>query len=108
MRPGKNTAFVQQYMKTGDDTWPALLPMVKSAVRAMDSVQAYAKHEHQQKIEKFVVAGASKRGWTTWLTGAVDPRVTAIAPMVIDMLNMKVQTQWAQKVYGKQSDQIRD
>jgi PhoPQ-activated pathogenicity-related protein len=97
-----------QYVKTGDDTWPALLPMVKSAVRAMDTVQAYAKQEHKENIEKFVVAGASKRGWTTWLTGAVDPRVAAIAPMVIDMLNMKVQTQWAQKVYGKQSDQIRD
>ena len=97
-----------QYMKTGDDTWPALLPMVKSAVRAMDTVQAYAQKEHQQKVEKFVVAGASKRGWTTWLSGAVDKRVVGIAPMVIDMLNMKVQTQWAQKVYGKQSEQIRD
>src|SRR6185369_9736468 len=67
-----------------------------------------AKQEHKENIEKFVVAGASKRGWTTWLAGAVDPRVTAIAPMVIDMLNMKAQTQWAQKVYGKQSDQIHD
>jgi PhoPQ-activated pathogenicity-related protein len=28
--------------------------------------------------------------------------------MVIDMLNMKAQTQWAQKVYGKQSEQISD
>src|ERR1044071_4995581 len=95
-------------MKSGDDTWPALLPMVKSAVRAMDTVQAYAQKEHQQKVEKFVVAGASKRGWTTWLTGAVDKRVAGIAPMVIDMLNMKAQTQWSQKVYGKQSEQIHD
>ena len=97
-----------QYMKSGDDTWPLLLPMVKSAVRAMDTVQAYAQREHQEKIERFVVGGASKRGWTTWLTGATDPRVAGIAPMVIDMLNMKAQTQWAQKVYGKQSEQIRD
>ena len=97
-----------QFLRTGDDTWPALLPMVKSAVRAMDTVQAYAKQEHQEKIEKFVISGASKRGWTTWLTGAVDPRVAAIAPMVIDMLNMKAQAQWAEKVYGKQSDQISD
>lgn len=97
-----------EYMKTGDETWPALLPMVKSAVRAMDSVQAYAKQEHQQSIEKFVVAGASKRGWTTWLTAAVDKRVVGIAPMVIDMLNMKAQTQWAEKVYGRQSEQISD
>lgn len=98
----------QKYMQTGDETWPALFPMVKSAVRGMDAVQAFADKEYGCKIEKFVVAGASKRGWTTWLTGAVDKRVVGIAPMVIDMLNMKAQTDWAIKVYGKQSEQIRD
>src|SRR2546429_1060243 len=97
-----------QYLKTGDETWPLLLPMVKGAVRGMDTVQAFAQKEFNQNIEKFVVSGASKRGWTTWLTGAVDPRVKAIAPMVIDMLNMKAQTAWAEKVYGKQSEQIHD
>jgi len=97
-----------QYLKTGDEKWPLLFPMVKSAVRGMDAVQALAEKEFNQKIEKFVVAGASKRGWTTWLTGAVDPRVKAIAPMVIDMLNMKAQLQWAEKCYGKQSEQISD
>src|SRR5260221_2000288 len=97
-----------QYLKSGDETWPLLFPMAKSAVRAMDAVQAFAQQEYKQKVEKFVVSGASKRGWTTWLTGAVDARVQAIAPMVIDMLNMRVQTDWAGKVYGKQSEQIRD
>jgi PhoPQ-activated pathogenicity-related protein len=97
-----------QYLRTGDETWPALFPMTKSAIRAMDTVQAWANKEHKQKIEKFVVAGASKRGWTTWLTAAVDPRVTAMVPMVFDMLNMKAQTDWAQKVYGKQSEEISD
>src|SRR5256714_7714560 len=82
--------------------------MVKSATRGMDTVQAFAQKEFNQKIEKFVVAGASKRGWTTWLTGAVDARVKAIAPMVIDMLNMKAQLQWSKKVYGKQSEEIND
>jgi PhoPQ-activated pathogenicity-related protein len=70
-------------------------------------VQAFAQKEFGQKIERFVVSGASKRGWTTWLSAAVDPRVRAIAPRVIDMLNMKAQTQWAQKVYGGQSERIR-
>lgn len=97
-----------QYVKTGDPSWPLLFPMVKSAVRAMDTVQAFAQKEFHQSVKQFVVTGASKRGWTTWLTGAVDPRVKAIAPIVIDMLNMKVQTQWAEKVYGRQSEQIQD
>src|ERR1017187_6290878 len=95
-----------QYLKTGDPTWPLLFPMVKSAVRGMDAVQALARREFNQSIERFVVSGASKRGWTTWLSAAVDPRVQAIAPRVIDMLNLKAQTQWAQKVYGAQSDRI--
>ena len=97
-----------QYLKTGDPTWPLLFPMVKSAVRAMDTLQSFARQEFDQKIERFVVSGESKRGWTSWLTGAVDTRVVAIAPMAIDMLNMKAQLDWTEKMYGRQSDQISD
>ena len=96
-----------EYIKTGGTTWPLLFPMVKSAVRGMDVVQAFAQQEFGQKVERFAVSGASKRGWTTWLTAAVDPRVQAIAPRVFDMLNLKAQTQWAQQVYGGQSERIR-
>ena len=97
-----------QYLKTRDPTWPLLFPMVKSAVRAMDTLQTFAQQEFNQTIERFVVSGASKRGWTSWLTAAVDNRVVGIAPMVIDMLNMKAQLDWAEKMYGQQRDEIRD
>jgi PhoPQ-activated pathogenicity-related protein len=97
-----------QYLKTGDPTWPLLFPMVKSAMRAMDTLQSFARHEFDQRIDRFVVSGESKRGWTSWLTGAVDTRVVAIAPMVIDMLNMKAQLDWTEKMYGQQSEQISD
>jgi len=97
-----------QYLKTGDETWPVLFPMTKTAVRAMDAVTALVKQENNETVEGFVVSGISKRGWTTWLTAAVDPRVKAIAPQVIDMLNMKKQIEWAQKVYGRQSEKIQD
>ena len=54
------------------------------------------------------MTGGSKRGWTTWLTGAVDDRVVAIAPMVIVMLNLGKQGPNQLKVWGKYSEQIHD
>jgi PhoPQ-activated pathogenicity-related protein len=97
-----------QYLTTGDETWPLLFPMVKSAVKAMDAIQDIVKLEHKQQINRFVLSGASKRGWTTWLAAAVDKRIAAIAPMVIDTLNMKVQLQWSEQIYGKQSTKLKD
>jgi PhoPQ-activated pathogenicity-related protein len=80
-----------KYMDTGDPTWLPRLPMVKSAVRAMDAVTEFLASEAGGKtaVKKFVVAGGSKRGWTTWLTGAADRRVVAIVPIVIDVVNVR-------------------
>lgn len=107
--------------------WVAYLPMVKSAVRAMDTVAAWAKKNLVREtaangetnvrervaadaaaeaapaatvaaldVAKFVVTGMSKRGATTWLTGAYDSllpvdrrRVAAIIPIVFDILNIE-------------------
>jgi PhoPQ-activated pathogenicity-related protein len=80
-----------KYLRTGDERWPTRLPMTKSAVRAMDTVTAFcsSKDGGEIKIDSFVVAGGSKRGWTTWTTAAVDKRVVAIVPIVIDLLNIE-------------------
>lgn len=98
----------QRYLETGDSQWPLLLPMVKSAVRGMDAVGEVCQQKWSLEIDKFTVSGASKRGWTTWLTAAVDPRVTALAPMVIDMLNMKQQIDHQRATWGKLSHEIDD
>ena len=99
----------REFLKTGDDDWPLLAPMVKSAVRAMDATEDAAKKEWGLDVKTFTITGASKRGWTTWLTGAVDSRAVAIAPMVIDMLNMAEHTKLQKASFdGQSSEQIDD
>ncbi len=99
---------LHQFKNDGDYTWPLLFPMTKSAVRAMDAIQEFTEKEIQQKINRFVVSGASKRGWTTWLTGAWDDRVDAIGPAVIDVLNMPVNLDYQIETWGDYSYQIQD
>lgn len=99
-----------QFLKTGDETWPARLPMVKSAVRAMDCVQELLASDEGGKtpIDGFVVAGGSKRGWTTWCTAAVDKRVVAAIPIVIDVINVPACTKHHIAAYGFYAQAIGD
>lgn len=92
----------KKYLETGDERWPARLPMTKAAVRAMDAVTAFLKSPEGggAAVERYVVAGGSKRGWTTWTTAAVDKRVVAIIPAVIDMLNIERSFQHHWRAYG--------
>ena len=98
----------EQYLATKDPTWPLLFPMAKSALRAMDAIVDSTKNS-PNPIRKFVVTGASKRGWTTWFVGATgDPRVIGIAPMVYDNLNILDQMPHQLKQWGAYSEQIQD
>jgi len=99
-----------KFMATGDETWLVRLAMVKSGVRAMDAVTQFLASEAGGKItiDKFVVSGGSKRGWTTWLVGVVDPRVVAIVPLVIDALNSEQITRHHYEAYGFFSTALND
>ncbi len=98
------------YMRTGDAEWPTRMPMTKSVVRAMDTVQSFCASEEggEVAVETFVAAGASKRGWTTWTTAIVDRRVIAIVPMVIDLLNLLPSFEHHKAVYGFWAPAVND
>ncbi len=99
-----------KYLRTGDEKWPARLPMTKAAVRAMDTVITFCASPEggRANIDGFVVAGGSKRGWTTWATAAVDMRVVAIVPIVIDLLNIEPSMLHHYAAYGFWAPSIGD
>lgn len=97
----------ERYLATGDSEWPLLLPMVKSVVRAFDASSAAGEREWGAPLERFTVLGGSKRGWTTWLVPAVDERAVAIAPIVIDALNMERHFPHQVEAWGAPSEEIR-
>jgi PhoPQ-activated pathogenicity-related protein len=91
-----------KFLRSGDEKWPLRLPMTKAAVRAMDAVSQWSARPEggSATVRRFVVSGGSKRGWTTWTTAAVDARVVAIAPAVIDVLNVEESFAHHWRAYG--------
>jgi PhoPQ-activated pathogenicity-related protein len=91
-----------KYLRTGDEFWPLRLPMTKSVVRAMDLITDFSRNATAGGLEvgRFVLGGASKRGWTAWTTAAVDRRVAAVVPFVIDILNIGASFEHHYRAYG--------
>jgi PhoPQ-activated pathogenicity-related protein len=101
----------RQYLESGASEkkleWLARFPMTRAVVRAMDVVQEISG-SFSQPVEQFFVTGASKRGWTTWTTAAVDDRVVGMAPMVIDLLNIVPSFHHHWRCYGEWSPAVDD
>ena len=99
-----------KFLRTGDEKWPLRLPMTKAAVRAMDAVTQWSGRPEGggAAVKRFVVSGGSKRGWTTWTTAAVDARVVAIAPAVIDLLNVEASFAHHWRAYGFWAPAVND
>lgn len=90
----------------------AYFPMVKAVARALDTMTAFSQQQVDNKewrtpLTRFYLAGASKRGATTWLAGAyegaknaVERRVLGISPIVFDTLNFTTTVPRMYELYG--------
>jgi len=97
----------ERYLVEGDPDWPLLLPMVRSAHAALEALDALAPGLWGTELRGVVVAGASKRGWTAYLTAATAPaRVVGLAPIVFDFLNIPAQLQHQEEVLGGPSPML--
>lgn len=74
------------------------IPMAASVSQAFRLAK---KELARHNITKFMVTGASKRGWAAWLTALSDPDVEAIIPFVMDLLNTKKSLEHMYHTYGK-------
>ncbi|MDR3233906.1 MAG: PhoPQ-activated pathogenicity-related family protein [Planctomycetaceae bacterium] len=96
-------------LETKDPTWVVLLPMTKSVIKAMDAAQQFLKKQYEFDVDSFIVGGASKRGWTSWLVGAVkDPRVVGLMPIIYNNLNMPAQMNGQIQTWGHFSPRIAE
>jgi len=94
----------KEFIDSGNPEWLPRFPMVKGAMKAMQAVTEYTTQKGIANIDGWVVSGASKRGWTTWMTGAVDcptcPKITAIAPIVPIVPALQLDMHHMYKAYG--------
>jgi PhoPQ-activated pathogenicity-related protein len=99
-----------KFAKTHDPLDLVRLPMVKSGVAAMTAVQQYLASDAggKLKVDGFVVSGGSKRAWVTWLVGAIDPRVIAIVPIVINVLDVDATARHHWEAMGYFSPALKD
>eukprot|EP01132_Coremiostelium_polycephalum_P001297 gene1297-1639_t len=81
--------------------WIGQFPLTKAVVKAMDAVQSFVKSKYYlYRVNHFVVSGASKRGWASWLAAAIDPRVKAVIPVVFPNVNLIQNTINHYRAYG--------
>ena len=99
--------FLSNDSLDSDSKYLARLPMTRAVIRSMDLIQEITKF-NPIPISEFFISGASKRGWTTWTSAAIDNRIIGIAPVVIDLLNLVPSFSHHFKSYGSYSEAVDD
>lgn len=76
---------------------PLHIPMAAAVSQAMRVARQELAPWH---INRFIVTGASKRGWAAWLAFVSDPDVDAVVPFVIDLLDTREALHHMYRTYG--------
>ena len=99
-----------KFLRGRGETWPLQLPMTKATVRAMDAITAFSGSADGGRItvDRYLLIGGSKRGWTSWLTAAVDRRIVAVVPAVTDLLNLEPSLRHHWQSYGFWTPALND
>jgi PhoPQ-activated pathogenicity-related protein len=100
-------ASFARYLDGAGAGWPLLLPMVKAGSAALTALAAVAADDCGVRPERFIVTGASKRGWTAWLLAAADPRVAGVAPTVFDAVRLDAHVAHQASAWGALSGLLR-
>ncbi len=100
--------FLENGGRDEDAYYLSRFPMTRAVVLAMDATTEILQKEKNLTVDQFVVAGASKRGWTAWTTAAMDDRVVAVVPMVIDLLNLVPSFMHHWRSYGEWSPAVNE
>lgn len=95
----------ERYMLSGDAEWPILVPMVRAGIAAIEVLVDWSLG----RFNSFVIGGASKRAWTTWLlAGMGDPRIKGIVPVAFDNLDMADQLKHQVALWKQTSPMLDD
>lgn len=97
---------------THDPEWLPRLPMVKGAMASMKAVEEFTSATGLATLDGWFVAGASKRGWTTWMVGAVEcptcPNIVGIAPLVPIVPSLHAEIHRMYQAYGGYTFAFKD
>ena len=97
---------VSRAVESGDGSWSLAFPMARTAVRALDAVDAYNAKTKAPKVKRWLMIGFSKRGLATWLA-ATDPRVKGLVSLAYNNLNTPKQAAAQRADWGQLSPKLK-
>ena len=97
---------VSRAIQTGDGTWSLAFPMARTAVRALDAVNAYNALVKTPKVKRWLLVGFSKRGLAAWLA-ATDSRVKGLVSLAYNNLDTPKQAAAERADWGELSPKLR-